>query len=295
MKNTTQYYRIADFIIAIEGNENIFSQLPNFAPFRIDETDETKMFIIHVSEEAIPSHEHLQSVYIDRSDDDMPRIEIYENEQTTVFALSQFRDSEIVCAIHCTKDMHEAILYTRAPYLRFAIDNATMLLYAFCATPHKTLLFHSSVTVKGGLAYMFLGYSGTGKSTHSRQWLAAFPQAWLLNDDNPIVRILPDETVRVYGSPWSGKTPCYKAESAPVQALVQLAQAPQNSIEKLRMTHAYPYILASVSGLKIIPNAMDHLYETIAALLEKTPVYKLECLPNEDAARVCYQTAVTQE
>lgn len=295
MKNTTQYYRIADFIIAIEGNENIFSQLPNFAPFRIDETDETKMFIIHVSDEPIPSHEHLQSVYIDRSDDDMPRIEIYENEQTTVFALSQFRDSDIVCAIHCTKDMHEAILYTRAPYFRFAIDNATMLLYAFCATPHKTLLFHSSVTVKDGLAYLFLGYSGTGKSTHSRQWLAAFPQAWLLNDDNPIVRILPDETVRVYGSPWSGKTPCYKAESAPVKALVQLAQAPQNSIEKLRMTHAYPYILASVSGLKIIPNAMDHLYETIAALLEKTPVYKLECLPNEDAARVCYQTAVTQE
>lgn len=295
MKNTTQYYRIADFIIAIEGNEHLFAQLPNFAPFRIDETDETKMFIIHVSEEPIPSHEHLQSVYIDRSDDDMPRIEIYENEQTTVFAVSQYRDSEIVCAIHCTKDMHEAILYTHAPYFRFAIDNATMLLYAFCATPHKTLLFHSSVTVKDGLAYMFLGYSGTGKSTHSRQWLAAFPQAWLLNDDNPIVRILPDETVRVYGSPWSGKTPCYKAESAPVQALVQLAQAPQNSIEKLRMTHAYPYILASVSGLKIIPNAMDHLYETIAALLEKTPVYKLECLPNEDAARVCYQTAVTQE
>ena len=295
MKNTTQYYRIADFIIAIEGNEHLFTQLPNFAPFRIDETDETKMFIIHVSEEPIPSHEHLQSVYIDRSDDDMPRIEIYENEQTTVFAVSQYRDSEIVCAIHCTKDMHEAILYTRAPYFRFAIDNATMLLYAFCATPHKTLLFHSSVTVKDGLAYMFLGYSGTGKSTHSRQWLAAFPQAWLLNDDNPIVRILPDETVRVYGSPWSGKTPCYKAESAPVQALVQLAQAPQNSIEKLRMTHAYPYTLASVSGLKIIPNAMDHLYETIAALLEKTPVYKLECLPNEDAARVCYQTAVKQE
>lgn len=295
MKNTTQYYRIADFIIAIEGNEHLFTQLSNFAPFRVDETDETKMFIIHVSEEPIPSHEHLQSVYIDRSDDDMPRIEIYENEQTTVFAVSQYRDSEIVCAIHCTKDMHEAILYTRAPYFRFAIDNATMLLYAFCATPHKTLLFHSSVTVKDGLAYMFLGYSGTGKSTHSRQWLAAFPQAWLLNDDNPIVRILPDETVRVYGSPWSGKTPCYKAESAPVQALVQLAQAPQNSIEKLRMTHAYPYILASVSGLKIIPNAMDHLYESIAELLAKTPVYKLECLPNEDAARVCYQTAVTQE
>ena len=289
MRKTTQYYRIADFVIAIEGNEHLFTQLPNFAPFRVDETDETKMFIIRVTDESIPSNEHLQSVYTDRSDDDMPRIEIYENEQTTVFAVSQYRDSEIVCAIHCTKDMREATLYTSKPYFRFAIDNATMLLYAFCSTPHKTLLFHSSVIVKDGLAYMFLGYSGTGKSTHSRQWLAAYPQAWLLNDDNPIVRILPDGIVRVYGSPWSGKTPCYKAESAPVQALIQLAQAPQNRTERLRMTHAYPYILASVSGLKTQPKAMDHLYESIAELLEAAPVYKLECLPNVAAAHVCYE------
>ena len=90
MIKTTQYYRIADFIIAIQGEESIFTQLPNFAPFRVDETDETKMFIIRVSDESIPSNEHLQSVYTDRSDDDMPRIEIYENEQTTVFAVSQY-------------------------------------------------------------------------------------------------------------------------------------------------------------------------------------------------------------
>ena len=101
MIKTTQYYRIADFIIAIQGEESIFTQLPNFAPFRVDETDETKMFIIRVSDESIPSNEHLQSVYTDRSDDDMPRIEIYENEQTTVFAVSQYRDTEVVCAIHC--------------------------------------------------------------------------------------------------------------------------------------------------------------------------------------------------
>ena len=168
-----------------------------------------------------------------------------------------------------------------------------MLVYAFRTTALNTLLFHSSVTVRDGKGYMFLGHSGTGKSTHSQQWMAAFPDAELLNDDNPVVRILPDETVRVYGSPWSGKTPCYKAADVPVAALVQLAQAPENKIQRLKMTQAYPYILASVSGLKLQPQMMDRLYETIAKLLELSPVYKLECLPNPDAARLCAQTCLS--
>ena len=165
-----------------------------------------------------------------------------------------------------------------------------MLVYAFRTVAMKTLLFHSSVTVRNGVGYMFLGHSGTGKSTHSRQWLQAFEDAWLLNDDNPAVRILADGSVRVYGTPWSGKTPCYKNESAAVGALVQLAQAPENKITRLRMTQAYPYILASVSGLKILPESMDDIYESIAALLEACPVYKLECLPNVEAAQLCAQT-----
>jgi len=171
---------------------------------------------------------------------------------------------------------------------RFAIDNTMMLLYAFSTAGSRTLLFHASVIVRGENGYMFLGKSGTGKSTHAEQWMKAFSDAERLNDDNPVVRVSEDGLVRVYGSPWSGKTPCYKAADAQVKALVQLAQAPENEIKLLRPTQAYPYILSSVSGLKILPQMMDRLYETIAALLESTPVYFLDCLPNTDAAEVCY-------
>ena len=104
------------------------------------------------------------------------------------------------------------------------------------------------------------------------------------------MRICEDGEVRVYGSPWSGKTPCYRNEEAPVAALVQLAQAPHNEIKRLKMTQAYPYVLASVSGLKVLPEMMDQIYESIAQLLELSPVYLLECLPNLDAAQLCAQT-----
>ncbi len=55
-------------------------------------------------------------------------------------------------------------------------------------------------------AVMFLGESGTGKSTHSRMWLENIEGSTLLNDDAPAVRISADGTT-AYGTPWSGKTP----------------------------------------------------------------------------------------
>lgn len=285
----TQYYRVAGFVFAIEAPHDYFDTLANFKPFRIDETEETKLFIIRIADNDWPSLSTYSLTYTDRSDEDMPRIEVYKTGQEWLFAISQFRDSESVAIMHCSEDFKENKLYIQPQYIRFAIDNAAMLLFAFCTTALRTLLFHSSVTVREGKAYMFLGHSGTGKSTHSRQWMKAFSDAWLLNDDNPIVRLLPDGTAQVYGSPWSGKTPCYKSQEAPVQAIVQLAQAPQNSIEKLRMVQAYPHILSSISGLKTTPYMMDDLYESIAALLEEVPVYKLDCLPNEQAAQLCYE------
>ena len=283
-------YLVGNHLFAIEAKENIFALLSNYAPFETDQIGSTHVFIIHVEEGALYEAEGWESVYTDRSDEDMPRIEMYRRADEWLFRVSVSREGEVVTAMQCDAAWTDVRVTMRQGYERFAIDNAAMLVYAFRTVAMKTLLFHSSVTIRDGRGYMFLGHSGTGKSTHSRQWLEAFEEAWLLNDDNPIVRLLEDGEVRVYGSPWSGKTSCYKAESAPVQALVQLVQAPENKIERLRMTQAYPYILASVSGLKILPESMDAIYESIAALLERCPVYKLECLPNTAAAQLCAQT-----
>jgi hypothetical protein len=185
--------------------------------------------------------------------------------------------------------------------VRFCIDNGLMLMYAFRTAPLMTLEMHAAVVVKkvpefqgskssnGSNGYLFLGHSGTGKSTHARQWLAAFEDAWLLNDDNPILRVMSDGDVRVYGSPWSGKTPCYKNASAPVGGIVKLSQAPHNEIHTISLPHAYAYMLSSASGLKIDAKMSDCLFESIKHVITHVPFYHLECLPNADAARVCLQ------
>ena len=171
----------------------------------------------------------------------------------------------------------------------FAINNALMLLYAFASAPFSALEMHASVVTHGGRGFLFLGRSGTGKSTHSRLWLRYIPGTELLNDDNPVLRVI-DGAVRIFGSPWSGKTPCYKAEDVPVGAIVRLSQAPHNAISRLGIAAAYASVMASCSGFRPIRTLADAQHETLAAVVTGVPCYQLDCLPDEAAARLCQET-----
>ncbi len=108
--------------------------------------------------------------------------------------------------------------------IKATVDTSLMLLYAMRSAAGDTLLFHSSTIVKEGKAYLFLGKSGTGKSTHSGLWLKHTRGTRLLNDDNPVVYVTPEGTPMVSGSPWSGKTPCYKNEEYPIGELSSCAR-----------------------------------------------------------------------
>lgn len=111
--------------------------------------------------------------------------------------------------------------------LRIAFAQAVIL--------RKGLSIHASAVVSDGKAYLFLGKSGTGKSTHARLWLKNIPGSHLLNDDNPAVRLIDGSPV-AFGTPWSGKTPCYRDESAPVGGFVRLRQGDTDIFTEKRMS-----------------------------------------------------------
>ena len=135
---------------------------------------------------------------------------------------------------------------------------------------------------------MFLGKSGTGKSTHSSLWLKHIEGTELLNDDNPVIRVI-DGTVYVYGSPWSGKTPCYKNEYLPLGGIVRLSQAPYNKIVPLRPLMAYTALMPSCSCMMWDPRATEALHKSVEKVITAVRCWHLECLPDEDAARTCCQ------
>jgi len=197
-----------------------------------------------------------------------------------------------VCGVlEMSGDFREGQLYTEgSPADRaFAVNNALMLLYAFASAPYAALELHASVVTRGGRGFLFLGKSGTGKSTHSHLWLEHIPGTELLNDDNPVLRVV-DGAARVFGSPWSGKTPCYKAQDAPVGAIVRLVQAQHNRIERLSAVQAYASVMASCSGFRPIRTLADAQHETLSLIAQQVPCYHLECLPDADAARLCQET-----
>ncbi len=156
--------------------------------------------------------------------------------------------------------------------------------------PEKAVAIHTSTIVYRDKAVLFLGESGTGKSTHTRLWRENIEGAVLLNDDSPIVRIHNGRPF-VYGSPWSGKTPCYKTECYELVGCVRLSQAPYNEMKKLRVMEAYGALHPSCP-----PDFAydDYLYDCISAVLNDVltcvPVYHLACLPDAAAARLSCKT-----
>ena len=72
-------------------------------------------------------------------------------------------------------------------------------------------------------------------------------------------------------------------------AIVQMEQAPQNTIIVLSPAQAYAYILSSCSGLKVLHEAMDGIHETISRIVLSVPMKKLRCLPDKAAAQLCYE------
>lgn len=173
------------------------------------------------------------------------------------------------------------------------IDLAMRVLYSHATASLKTTIIHASAICFQQQAYLFLGISGTGKSTHSQLWLNHIPGTEMINDDKPVIRIQDNNEVWLYGSPWSGKTPCYRNVSYPVGAIVKLKQAPKNKIKKLGHIEAYMALLHSIYGKRWEKEIGDALHLLESKLVEIVPIWNLECLPNEDAAKLCKET-ITQ-
>lgn len=188
-------------------------------------------------------------------------------------------------------DWHSGTYYpaawTGSRTTQMQLSTSLMIAYTFATASLGTVLLHASVIRFGGTAQLHFGVSGTGKSTHSRLWLEHVPGTDLMNDDNPVIRVGEDGRATVYGSPWSGKTVCYRNVSAPVRALIRLEQAPKNRIVRLTSLSAYASVVAAVSTIRWDSSVMDALVPTVERLAMSVPCFNLSCRPDAEAVEVC--------
>jgi hypothetical protein len=293
-----ELYKVAGHCFSIEMRDDspLWARMDNYTPFLVngnmDMTALPPVFEMTVCE-GKPEFKKTPVHIDDCQEEDMPRLDLYHDEQGDwVIEMAPVQKAPICGWLSMSADFCRGKLHIEKPDRLglFAVNNAAMVMYAFSTAGLKTLEMHSSVVCKDGRAYMFLGKSGTGKSTHSNLWLKYIPGSELMNDDNPIIRVQNDGMVMVYGSPWSGKTRCYRNVEAPVGALVMLRQCKENKIVRQSVIEAYASIFMSCSGYKEDSDMGDELHETIAAVLEKVPCWLLDCLPDEAAAKLSYET-----
>lgn len=278
------------FAMIMPDNHLAWNEMKPYEPF-ITPDDSDMVFTAEMIE-AMPDTSDKKRVTVSCESPEDARIELYEWQGQWLIEAAPQLEAPVRVYLITDKAFRRAQFRTLGS-LRFSIGTVMMLMYAFATAQRNTLLMHSSVTVKDDKAYLFLGKSGTGKSTHSKLWIENIEGCELLNDDNPVLRVEDNGEVRVYGSPWSGKTPCYRNLDYPVGAIVDLHQAKENRIHRQSLLESYVSMYVSYSGYRFIKEMADGLHATNEKIVSTVPCYSLECLPNADAAFLCYNT-VTQ-
>lgn len=298
----TYYFNIAEHTIRIdflpsanaEGQQvqrNDMRLLPSFVSFATNPCAEDELFFHLTVDDALRpvSKEHRERIrkfdtgngetVVDLIDDGGYQYIIKDIKGAECALLLSNKDfTECRCALNGNYNMRS-----------FGLNNALMLIFAFAGSRQDTLLIHASLVRQNGYGYAFTAKSGTGKSTHVSLWLRHIPGCDLMNDDNPIVRII-DGQPYIYGGPWSGKTPCYRNVKARLGAITRIDRAPANSVDLLAPIDAFASLLPSCSSMKWDEDIFRRICNTVTKIVETTPIYTLHCLPNKEAAILCNKT-----
>ena len=168
------------------------------------------------------------------------------------------------------------------------IDIFMMLIFIYSSAFFNTVLLHSSCIKRGDDAVAFIGESGAGKSTHSQLWLTHITGTKLLNDDQPAVRVHDNGSIIIYGTPWSGKAPCYINEKAVLQGIIRMKQAPENNIIPLSPISLFQELLAACSMLKTDIETFKLITSTLAKISSSTSGFIFENRPEKKAVMIAF-------
>ncbi len=285
--------KVADHLFTISMPDRDAYMLKPYEPFISNDTSE-ELFSVELVErlDCVVTRTLIED--IEQLDDSMVRVNIYETTEGLLYNIIMPHSEEVSGSLHVVGRRAMVTLRDGDGVNRYqreiAFTNTMVLSYMTQTATHNTLLLHASAIMRGGRAYLFIGKSGTGKSTHTRMWQESFADAELLNDDHPVVRCFEGGEVIAYGSPWSGKTPCYRDLSAPLSAIVRIKRAEYNRLNRLSTIRGYASVMTSCSALQWSRAMSEAKAKSLEMLITNVSCCEMECLPNRDAAICCYES-----
>ena len=281
-------FKVAGFVfgITLPMDKEVEQLLPSFLPFRYKQDGSTKLlFSLNVTSDILGDED--SSCVVEQTENDMGQTILKRTSFGYRLEL-RYKDNAPMHVIHADPNFSEVKANVRWDdvYAGSALCSLIRIAYSQAILSHKAVSVHASAVVWQGKAFLFMGKSGTGKSTHSALWRECFQGCELLNDDNPTLRI-EDNIVVAYGTPWSGKTPCYRNASFPVAGIVRLKQAKENRYYPQEDVAAFTALVPGCFAIHSDTILYNTLCDNLVDIAERVHVGLLACLPDHDAARLC--------
>lgn len=282
-------YKVADFIIEIIIPEHLEydALLPSFIPFKyIGEEQEEPLLSFDATQNSLTGG-LAEKKLLDESANESGIVKVWALKEGYLIESKHHYTTE-AHAMVADKEFRRikaAIIWTDKHVVQI-LSSMIRIVFSQAILPHGGINIHASAIDHNGKAYLFMGKSGTGKSTHAALWLQHIENTELINDDNPAIRIIEGNTL-IYGTPWSGKTLCYKDLCRPLGGIVRLQQAPYNQFELLDAMRGFIALMPGCAIIKQDRMLYNNLCDTLTTIAEREHIGIMKCLPNEEAAKIC--------
>lgn len=155
------------------------------------------------------------------------------------------------------------------------------------APKFNTFLMHGAAFSVDGECVIFTAPSGTGKTTHMRNWFRLLKdRAEPVNGDKPLIRLESGEFF-AFPTPWCGKERIRGDKKAPVKAVCFINRSKENRAEEISKKQAFHALIKSV----YLPENEECLSKTLSLLdkfMSKTKFYNIFCDISAESAKPAY-------
>lgn len=273
----TRYYSFAGVDVCISCPADLmFTEERRLAPFRVESQTDAHVFrferVPELPEPGLPLASNGDSMLV------------YSDGKAQVRYLGNIRDTwdtAYLRAEHRGKE-HRVLLKASS----FAREMGVTPVLNALAAEHLVLdaggvVLHASYIVHNGKAILFTAPSGTGKSTQADLW-KKLRDAEIINGDRAVIRMADGEALAC-GLPFAGSSEYCENVTAPLAAIVYLAQAPQTAISRLTGFRAFRRVWEGCSVNTWDRADVEKATKIVEQVIGQVPVYYLPCTPDESA------------
>ena len=280
------YYKVAGLYFSFDDKLYLLSERINYLPFQVEKLGNTAdiLFNLDINYELKPTKKYEQFTYTN----EIGCYGVTCENNTYEWVLKKLNSEEYYYMKLDIESKKASINFEiNDTFTIQAADDFVRFAFIYTAAFHNAILLHASCIKIENKGIAFIGNSGIGKSTHSSLWLQYISDSELINDDQPAVRVLSNQ-VFIYGTPWSGKTLCYKNLSANLTSILCMEQKPYNKLIPLNKLVLFTNLLSASSLIRSEKETLKRISLTLSQLTELVRGAKLQNRPEKEAALLAY-------